>query len=287
MFATDLLSELKFVLEFNLPKEVSDNQEHIKLSVHHVNAPVVKIPVCPIGCKPRPIRSSGEIHCLERYKYIKDVLPLINRWVNSISKLNNSRSNQFAEAKLYAYKQDGSLFKKWRLVEFHPLFNPVTEFFYDDIAKLIFKFENVIEEDDKPIYDISKYIKEYKDRNNKCEFCAYHNVQGGRCYMCKNHNWFMQEINLKQYIIKRVTEESEKEFKESDEAKQLKSKVDLCKNVYDDFNKYVEKQKEILDQELEDRYTEWSSLNSDYNYKIAKYVSDNIDMVLESLNSVE
>ena len=147
MFATDLLSELKFVLEFNLPKEVSDNQEHIKLSVHHVNAPVVKIPVCPIGCKPRPIRSSGEIHCLERYKYIKDVLPLINRWVNSISKLNNSRSNQFAEAKLYAYKQDGSLFKKWRLVEFHPLFNPVTEFFYDDIAKLIFKFENVIEED--------------------------------------------------------------------------------------------------------------------------------------------
>lgn len=36
MFETDTLSELNFVLEFNLPKEISDDQDHIKLSVNHV-----------------------------------------------------------------------------------------------------------------------------------------------------------------------------------------------------------------------------------------------------------
>lgn len=148
MFAVNLFGELNFVLEFNLPKEISDSQERIRLSVHHVDVTVVEIPVCIICYKPRPIRTTGEIHCLERYNYIKDALPYINKWINSIyctcSKLNNSRSNQFIEAELYAYKQDGSLFKKWRLVEFHPLFNPSIEFFSDDVVELIFKFENLI-----------------------------------------------------------------------------------------------------------------------------------------------
>lgn len=290
MFKADLLGELDFELEFNLPKEISDNQEHIRLSVHRIEVPAVEIPVCPIGCKPISFRTPGEIHCLEYYKYIKDVLPLINRWVNSIyctcSKLNSSRSNQFAEAKLYAYRKDHSLFKKWNLEEFYPLFNPNVEYFSDDVVELIFKFENVVQEDNKSMYDISKYIKEYKDRNNKCEFCAYHNVQGGRCYMCKNHNWFVQEINLKQYIIKRVTEDSAKEFTNSKEGIALKSKVDLRKNVYDGFNKYVEKQKEFLDNELELKRKEWSNLNIDYNYKLAKYASDNVDKALASLDSI-
>ena len=70
MFEMDSLSELNFVLEFNLPKEISDNQEHIKLSVHHTDVPAVKIPVCPIGYKSTPIKFPGEIHCLEYYKCI-------------------------------------------------------------------------------------------------------------------------------------------------------------------------------------------------------------------------
>lgn len=37
MFATDSLGELNFVLEFNLSKDISDNQEHIKLSVNLVD----------------------------------------------------------------------------------------------------------------------------------------------------------------------------------------------------------------------------------------------------------
>ena len=287
----DRLSELNFVLEFSLPKEISDNQKHIKLSVNRVEVPAVEIPVCPIGYKSRPIRTPGEIHCIERYKHIKDVLPLINRWVNNVwstcSKLHSS-SRLLVEAKLYAYnKKDHSLFKKWNLEEFYPLFNPNVEFFSDDVVTLIFKFENIVEVDNKSLYDISKYIKEYKDRENKCEFCAYHNVQGGRCYTCKNHNWFVQEINLKQYVIKRVSEDSNNEFINSKEAIDLKSKIALRKNVYDDFNEYVEKQKEILDQELEDKRDAWSSLQSEYAYKTARFVSDNTDKALASLDSME
>ena len=293
MLATYPLSELDFVIEFNLPKEISDNQEHVKLSVNRVEIPAVKIPACPIGCKSLHFKTSGEIHCIERYKHIKDVLPLINRWVNSVwspcnTTLHSNRSDLLVKAKLYAYNEnDHSLFKKWNLEEFYPLFNPNVECFSGDTIELIFKFENMIVEDNNPMYDISKYIKEYKDRNNKCEFCAYHNVQGGRCYMCKNHNWFVQEINLKQYVIKRVSEDSNNEFINSKEAIDLKSKIALRKNVYDDFNEYVEKQKDILDQELEDKRDAWSSLQSEYAYKTARYVSDNIDKALASLDSME
>lgn len=296
MFETYPLSGLNFVIEFNLPKEISDNQEPIKLSVNRVEVPAVEIPVCPIGYKSISFRTPGEIHCIEhkenheRYKYIKQILPFINRWVNNIycacNKLQYNKSNLCVKAKLYAYKKDNSLFKKWNLVDFAPLFNSEVMYTTDDI-ELIFRFENILEvEYNKPMYDISKYIKEYKDRNNKCEFCAYHNVQGGRCYTCKNHNWFVQEINLKQYVIKRVSEDSNFEFKNSKEAIELKSKIALRKNVYDDFNEYVEKQKEILDQELEDKRKEWSDLQSEYSYKLAKYISDNIDKVLSSFDSI-
>lgn len=290
MFEADFSGELNFVLEFNLPKEISDNQDLIKLQVHRMEVPAVEPPGRPFGLKFIPAKMSGEIRCIEHYKYIKDVLPLINRWVDSIycacSKLNGCRSDKFVEAKLYAYKKDYSLFRKWNLVEFYPLFNPDNG--YTGNVELIFKFEDVIEEDNKSaMYDINKYIQEYKDRNNKCEFCAYHNIHGGRCHVCKNHDWFVHDINLKQYIIKRVTEDSEKEFISSKEGANLKAKVELRKSVYDDFNKYVENQKEFLDNELELKRKEWSDLSLDYSRKIEKYTSDNMYKALASLESME
>ena len=128
MLAQDSLSELKFVLEFNLPKDISDNQEHIKLTVHHIEFPEVEIPMCPIGCSSIARKIAGEIHCIEQYKYIKDILPFINKWTNSIycacNKLNNDRNNFFVKAKLHAYKNDDSLSKKFYLLLFHPLFIP-------------------------------------------------------------------------------------------------------------------------------------------------------------------
>ena len=288
MFAADSLSELNFVLEFNLPKDISDSQEHIKLSVNRVDVPVVTLSACPLGYKSMPVKMSGEIHCMERYEDIKDILPLINRWVNSVycacNKLHSTRSSQFVEAKLYSYKKNSSLFKKWDLIEFYPLFSPDSDYTNNDVI-LIFKFEN-IKEDNKSMYDISKYIKEYKDRENNCEFCAYHDVQGGRCYVCKNHDWFVQEINLKQYIIKRVTEDSTKEFINSKEAITLQEKVELKKSVYDDFNQYVDRQKDLLDKELEDKRKVWSSLQSEYALEMAKYSCSNVDKALASLDSI-
>lgn len=148
----DSLCEFNFVLEFNLPKEISDNQEHIKLSVNHVTTPTVEIPAYSIGYN----RTSGEIRCVEFYRYIKDALPFINKWVNSIyctySKFGSAKSNQFVEAKLYAYKEDGSLFKKYNLVDLRPLFNPNNKCSFnpnntcsDDIIELLFEFEDIIE----------------------------------------------------------------------------------------------------------------------------------------------
>jgi len=53
--------------------------------------------------------------------------------------------------------------------------------------------------------------------------------------------------------------------------------------VYDDFNEYVEKQKEILDQELEDKRKELSELQSEYSRKMIRYTKDNVNKALYSL----
>lgn len=78
------------------------------------------------------------------------------------------------------------------------------------------------------MHDISKYIKEYNNRKNNCKYCAYNPmIQGSRCYMCEDHDWFVQEIPLKQYVMKRVSEDSNKEFINSKEAVDLKAKIAL------------------------------------------------------------
>ena len=159
MFVHNSLSELKFILEFNLPKDISDNQEQIKLSVHHIELTAVEIPMCPIGCNSISSRICGEIYCIEYYKYIKDILPIINKWVESVycvcNKLNSDRTNLFVKAKLYAYKNDGNLFKKFDLLDLHPLFNDINIHVYKDGAiegyadraiELVFKYENMVED---------------------------------------------------------------------------------------------------------------------------------------------
>lgn len=160
MLVYDSLCEFKFVLEFNLPRAISDNQEHIKLTVHHVDLPEVEIPMCPIGCNSIARKITGEINCIEyyKYKYIKDILPFINKWTESIyctfNKLNCDRNDLFVKAKLYAYKNDGSLFKKYYILDLYPLFKYINIHMYKDCAieryadravELVFKFENIAE----------------------------------------------------------------------------------------------------------------------------------------------
>lgn len=149
MFAYDSLCELKFIIEFNLPKDISDNQEHIKLAVHHIDVPEVEILMCPIGCNSIARRIPGEIHCIEYYKNIKYIFLFIKKWTNNVycacNKLNSDRNNLFVKAKLYAYKNDYSLFNKFDLLDVHPLFVPINSY-TDGIIELVFKFENIVED---------------------------------------------------------------------------------------------------------------------------------------------
>lgn len=137
------------------------------------------------------------------------------------------------------------------------------------------------------MYDISKYIIEYENRKSKCEYCASHITPLNRLCICKNPDWFTKVFTLKEYIKIRVSEDSEKEFRESKEATKLKAEIDLRENVYNDFNEYVEKQKEILDNELELKHEEWSELASDYELKMKRYLQNNINKALESLDSIK
>lgn len=121
MFATDSLGELNFVLEFNLPKEISDNQEHIKLSVHHVEVPVVGIPAYRI--------TPGQISCIEFYEYIKDKLYLLEKWSHALHDKPFGWSNDdlYVNAELYGYR-DGVLITSWVLYKFYPILFPTIKF---------------------------------------------------------------------------------------------------------------------------------------------------------------
>lgn len=121
MFATDSLGELNFVLEFNLPKEISDNQEHIKLSVHHVDISIVEIPAYRA--------TPGEISCIECYEHIKDNLHLLEKWSRALydKQFGWSNSDLYVGARLYGYKDD-KLITTWALYKLYPTLFPTIEF---------------------------------------------------------------------------------------------------------------------------------------------------------------
>lgn len=131
MFATDSLGELNFVLEFNLPKEISDNKEHIKLSVHHVNIPIVNFPVYRA--------TPGEINCIEYCGHIKDKLHLLEKWSRAIydKPFGWANSDLYIDAKLYGYKDD-KLVTFWSLRELYPTLFPTIK--YENQVELQFGF---------------------------------------------------------------------------------------------------------------------------------------------------
>lgn len=126
--------------------------------------------------------------------------------------------------------------------------------------------------------DISKYTKEYKDRENECKYCAYYKKLGGRCNQCECHSWFVQEISLKDYVIQRVIEDSETEFNNSTDCKELKREISRCESEYDDFEKYIEVQKEIKLRDL-------TNLKKIYENKWLAYRAKNLHEVLTALDS--
>lgn len=119
------LNEFNFVLEFNLPKEISDSQELIKLSVHHVCAPTVEIPAC-LGCT---IKTYGQISLIEFYEHIKDNLHLLEKWSHTLydKTFGWASSDLYVDAKLYGYKDD-TLVTSWMLHKLYPISFPTIKF---------------------------------------------------------------------------------------------------------------------------------------------------------------
>jgi hypothetical protein len=118
MFAADSLCECNFVLEFNLPKEISSNQDYIKLSVNHIDLPTVEIP--------SDDKTHGQIYCIEFYENIKDKLHLLEKWLCALYDKIFGWSNDslYIDAKLHGYNKDGELTTSWLLHRFYPNFYP-------------------------------------------------------------------------------------------------------------------------------------------------------------------
>ena len=102
-------NDVNFVLEFNLSKDISDNQELIKLPVSYANIPTDKTKESIIGYKRiSSISINGEIHCIESYRHIKDKLYLLEKLARAFcdKPLMQPISDLCVNAKLYGYRDD-------------------------------------------------------------------------------------------------------------------------------------------------------------------------------------
>ena len=105
----NLINDDNFVLEFSLSKEISDNQEIIKLPVYYANIPTDKTKESIIGYKHiSSISINGEINCIESYRYIKDRLYLLEKLARAFcdKQLMQPIGDLCVNAKLYGYRDD-------------------------------------------------------------------------------------------------------------------------------------------------------------------------------------
>lgn len=98
------------MLEFNLSKEISDNQELIKLQVSYANIPTDKTKESIIGYNKHisNISINGEIHCIESYRHIKDKLYLLEKLARAFcdKPLMQPIGDLCVNAKLYEYRDN-------------------------------------------------------------------------------------------------------------------------------------------------------------------------------------
>jgi hypothetical protein len=112
---------------------------------------------------------------------------------------------------------------------------------------------------------VQKLIEEYNARKGDCLCCIGTDCKHAMCGQCTKESCFKDKLDLKSFIIMRVATDAEKEFSESDLAAKLSAKAELRKNVYEDFSRYVDSQKEFLDKML-DEYSQ--------SYHEAKHILD-------------
>lgn len=103
-------NNVNFVLEFNLSKEISDDQQLIKLPVSYANIPTDKTKESIIGYNKHisSISINGEIHCIESYRHIKDKLYLLEKLAHAFcdKPLMQPIGDLCVNAKLYEYRDD-------------------------------------------------------------------------------------------------------------------------------------------------------------------------------------
>lgn len=131
---------------------------------------------------------------------------------------------------------------------------------------------------------IKNLIKEYNNRKGLCSHCEYNNLDGGRCYNCKNGNWFVDVCSLKEYVGDRIAVETRKAFLDSENGIRLKTRMEIREGLYRDFSNYVNAQKATLDKLLEEYREAYSAAKSDYEDAMKSYMVTQVHKALEELD---
>lgn len=113
--------------------------------------------------------------------------------------------------------------------------------------------------------NVKDIVKEYKSHKGICSYCGYNGILfGGRCYTCKNGNWFVDKESSADFIIRRILENAKEEFLESEKGIELKNNLKFHEDVYERMSHYVDSQKAELDKLKEE-------LDSMLDKKCAEY----------------
>ena len=132
--------------------------------------------------------------------------------------------------------------------------------------------------------DVKDLIKEYKHRKGLCSHCEYNNIEGCRCYKCKNGNLFVDTISLKEYVGDRVAEETAKEFLESEGGIMLKTIMEVRERNYRNFIDHVNSQKEKLDNSLQIYREAYNAAKSDFENAMKTCMAIQVYKALEELD---
>lgn len=132
--------------------------------------------------------------------------------------------------------------------------------------------------------NVKDFIDEYNSRRESCDYCAYNGIVGGRCNECKNKDWFVDNLDLKSYIIRQVKLKTRESFLRSEKGLELESLVKVCRNDYSNFEDYVKSQKEYLDNLLNDKRLKYRAVQYEFDMTLNKLIESELNNVIPEFN---
>lgn len=130
---------------------------------------------------------------------------------------------------------------------------------------------------------VQKLIEEYDARKGDCLCCIGTECKHAMCGQCTKESCFKDKLDLKSFIIMRVATDAEKEFSESELAAKLSAKAELRKNVYEDFSRYVDSQKEFLDKMLDEYSQSYHEAKHTLDKHRRSFVLAKVESVLSAI----